>query len=176
MTSPLAGGDKSLLTCRPFEHMTADMVILECRFTDRAALLKANVQRHARDIAPFFRRTLRQPFALRHRLADAHQRGVQSGSVIPRDYITERRKQAPWIHDFQIEQDLVIARAPVEMFSHPVLAERFAFRSGTALCKLHLQPPARYSENVNLVQSIPEPVDPMMGAMQELLDPWLFKP
>ena len=66
MTSPLAGGDKSLLTCRPFEHMTAGMVILECRFTDKAALLKAHVQRHARDIAPLLpagRSDSRSPYA-----------------------------------------------------------------------------------------------------------------
>ena len=43
--------------------------------------------------------------------------------MIPRDHITKWRKQAPWISDFQVEQDLVIARALVEMFSHPVLAE-----------------------------------------------------
>ena len=72
--------------------------------------------------------------------------------MIPRDYITEWRKQAPWIRDFQVEQDLVIARALVEMFSHPVLAEWFAFRGGTALYKLHLKPPARYSEDIDLVQ------------------------
>ena len=96
--------------------------------------------------------------------------------MIPRDYITEWRKQAPWIRDFQVEQDLVIARALVEVFSHPVLAEWFAFRGGTALYKLHLKPPARYSEDIDLVQLIPGPVSPMMDAMHEVLDPWLGKP
>ena len=96
--------------------------------------------------------------------------------MIPRDYITEWRKQAPWIRDFQVEQDLVIARALVEMFSHPILAEWFAFRGGTALYKLHLKPPARYSEDIDLVQLIPGPVGPMMDAMHEVVDPWLGKP
>lgn len=96
--------------------------------------------------------------------------------MIPRDYITKWRKQAPWIRDFQVEQDLVIARALVEIFSHPVLAEWFAFRGGTALYKLHLKPPARYSEDIDLVQLIPEPVGPMMDAMHAVLDPWLGKP
>jgi hypothetical protein len=39
--------------------------------------------------------------------------------VIPRDYITEWRARAPWTQDFQVEQDLVISRALVEIFSHP---------------------------------------------------------
>ncbi len=96
--------------------------------------------------------------------------------MIPHDYITEWRKQAPWIRDFQVEQDLVIARALVEVFSHPVLAERLAFRGGTALYKLHLQPPARYSEDIDLVQLVPGPVGSMMDAFHEVLDPWLGKP
>jgi hypothetical protein len=37
--------------------------------------------------------------------------------VIPHDYTTEWRAQAPWVQDFQIEQDLVISRALVEIFS-----------------------------------------------------------
>ncbi len=31
--------------------------------------------------------------------------------MIPRDYITEWRAHAPWVQDFQVEQDLVISRA-----------------------------------------------------------------
>jgi hypothetical protein len=53
--------------------------------------------------------------------------------VIPRDYVTEWRARAPWIEDFQVEQDLVISRALVEIFSNPVLAPALAFRGGTAL-------------------------------------------
>ncbi len=41
--------------------------------------------------------------------------------MIPYDYITEWRADAPWVQDSQIEQDLVISRALVEIFSHPVL-------------------------------------------------------
>ena len=46
--------------------------------------------------------------------------------MIPFDYITEWRVEAPWIDDAQVEQDLVISRALVEIFSHPVLAEALA--------------------------------------------------
>ena len=52
--------------------------------------------------------------------------------MIPRDYVTEWRSQAPWIQASQVEQDLVIGRALVEMFSYPVLAAGLAFRGGTA--------------------------------------------
>ena len=77
--------------------------------------------------------------------------------MIPRDHITAWRAHAPWVQDFQVEQDLVICRALVEMFSHPVLAEGLAFRGGTALYKLYLKPPARYSEDIDLVQTVPGP-------------------
>ncbi len=63
--------------------------------------------------------------------------------MIPQAYITAWRAEAPWIEDFQVEQDLVISRALVEIFRHPVLAEALAFRGGTALYKLFLRPPAR---------------------------------
>lgn len=53
--------------------------------------------------------------------------------MIPRDYITEWRAEAPWVQDFQVEQDLVISRALVEIFSNPVLHDALAFRGGTAL-------------------------------------------
>jgi hypothetical protein len=41
--------------------------------------------------------------------------------VIPKDFITEWREQAPWITDAQVEQDLVISRALVEIFKVPEL-------------------------------------------------------
>jgi hypothetical protein len=53
--------------------------------------------------------------------------------VIPRDHITQWRAEAPWIQDFQVEQDLVISRTLVEIFAQPVLHQALAFRGGTAL-------------------------------------------
>ena len=93
--------------------------------------------------------------------------------MIPRDYITQWREQAPWSEDFQVEQDLVISRALVEIFSDPVLAGALAFRGGTALYKLYLTPPARYSEDIDLVQVRPEPAGPIMDGLRNALDPWL---
>lgn len=68
--------------------------------------------------------------------------------MIPRDYISAWRSEAPWVQDFQVEQDLVISRALVAIFSHPILRNALAFRGGTALYKLHLRPAARYSEDI----------------------------
>lgn len=96
--------------------------------------------------------------------------------MIPRDYITAWRAQAPWVEDFQVEQDIIISRAIVEIFSHPLLSQGLAFRGGTALYKLHLKPAARYSEDIDLVQVNAEPAGPMMGALHEVLDPWLGRP
>ena len=96
--------------------------------------------------------------------------------MIPRDYITAWRAEAPWVQDLQVEQDLVISRAIVEIFSHPTLRETLAFRGGTALYKLHLRPAARYSEDIDLVQTRAEPAGPMMAALRNILDPWLGKP
>ena len=95
--------------------------------------------------------------------------------MIPLDYITEWRARAPWVQDFQVEQDLVISRSLVEIFSHPVLAEGLAFRGGTALYKLYLKP-ARYSEDIDLVQLRPEASGPIMDAFREVFDPWLSVP
>ena len=96
--------------------------------------------------------------------------------MIPRDYITEWRKEAPWAQDLQVEQDLVISRALVEIFSNPVLKKALAFRGGTAIYKLHLKPPARYSEDIDLVQVRAEAAGVLMEALREILDPWLGKP
>jgi predicted nucleotidyltransferase component of viral defense system len=96
--------------------------------------------------------------------------------MIPRDYITAWRTQAPWVQDIQVEQDLVISRALVEIFSNPVLADALAFRGGTALYKLYLKPAARYSEDIDLVQMRAEPAGLVMDALRSTLDPWLGAP
>lgn len=72
--------------------------------------------------------------------------------MIPKAFITEWKKYAPWKSDYQVEQDLIIERALVEIFSDDSLREQLAFRGGTALHKLFLKPQARYSEDIDLVQ------------------------
>ncbi len=96
--------------------------------------------------------------------------------MIPQDFITEWRQHAPWTQDSQVEQDLIISRALVEMYSRGEVASTLAFRGGTALYKLHLSPPARYSEDIDLVQVEPGPIGPVLDAMRQALDPWLGEP
>ena len=96
--------------------------------------------------------------------------------MIPRDYITSWRAKVPWVQDFQVEQDLVISRALVEMFSEREVSAALAFRGGTALHKLHMNPPARYSEDIDLVQVYPGAIGPTLTALRGVLDSWLGKP
>lgn len=72
--------------------------------------------------------------------------------MIPRAYITQWREFAPWSSDIQVEQDLIISRIILGLFSDNWLKDRIAFRGGTALHKLFVKPPARYSEDIDLVQ------------------------
>ena len=72
--------------------------------------------------------------------------------MIPRAYIIEWQKNAPWQSNAQVEQDLVIERALVELFSDDMIRETLAFRGGTALHKIFLKPQVRYSEDIDLVQ------------------------
>jgi predicted nucleotidyltransferase component of viral defense system len=96
--------------------------------------------------------------------------------MIPKDFITEWRARAPWVFDRQVEQDLVVSRALVELFARPAIANTLAFRGGTALYKLHLHPAARYSEDIDLVQTAPGGIGSALDAIHEALDSWLGKP
>lgn len=96
--------------------------------------------------------------------------------MIPQAEIIAWRTQAPWKTAAQVEQDLIICRALVELFSQETLREQLVFRGGTALYKLHLRPPVRYSEDIDLVQIKPGPNKPIIEAVRAALDPWLGKP
>lgn len=89
--------------------------------------------------------------------------------MIPQAYITEWANQVPWQTNEQVEQDLVICRALVEIFSDEFLAKSLAFRGGTALHKLYLSPQPRYSEDIDLVQITAEPFGPVVDRLRERL-------
>lgn len=96
--------------------------------------------------------------------------------MIPRAHITHWRSQAPWSTDAQVEQDLVLSRAIVELFGDPLLSSQLAFRGGTALHKLFLNPPGRYSEDIDLVQMVANPIGPVIDRIRSILEPWLGEP
>ena len=60
--------------------------------------------------------------------------------MIPEIAITQWRNIVPWTDAKQVEQDLIICRALIAIFSDDYLAGRLAFRGGTALHKLYLSP------------------------------------
>lgn len=96
--------------------------------------------------------------------------------MIPRAHITAWRSTAPWATDAQVEQDLIICRALTDLYSEELLAREVAFRGGTALHKLHFDSPARYSEDIDLVQVNAGPIGPVMQAVRARLDSWLGSP
>lgn len=93
--------------------------------------------------------------------------------MIPSNFIKEWRVQAPWAYQSQIEQDLVLSRALVALYQHPVVRKFLAFRGGTALNKLFCQHSSRYSEDIDLVQIHDAPVGELIEAIRHSLDPWL---
>jgi len=87
-----------------------------------------------------------------------------------------RSKQAPWPTPTMIEQDLIISRALVELYNQPKVRDNLIFRGGTALNKLFLNPAARYSEDIDLVQIRAEPIGETLSAIRSVLDNWLGEP
>jgi len=96
--------------------------------------------------------------------------------MIPQDYITVWSRVAPWTSRRQVEQDLIISRALVAIFSDPFLHGELRFRGGTALNKLHFPVPLRYSEDIDLVRTTAGPISPLLDRLHGVLDPWLGKP
>ena len=69
----------------------------------------------------------------------------------------------------------MLSRALVSIFEHPFLGKAVAFRGGTALYKLFLRPPPRFSEDLDLVQVEQEPARILMDTFQDVMTPWLGK-
>ncbi len=93
--------------------------------------------------------------------------------MIPAQNIVAWSNVVPWADQRQVEQDLIISRAIVEMFSDPVLRGELRFRGGTALNKLHFPAPLRYSEDIDLVRTSPGPIGPILDRLRAILEPWL---
>jgi predicted nucleotidyltransferase component of viral defense system len=93
--------------------------------------------------------------------------------MIPSQNIVAWGNVVPWADQRQIEQDLIISRAIIEIFSDPVLREALRFRGGTALNKLHFPAPLRYSEDIDLVRTSQGAIGPILDRLRALLEPWL---
>lgn len=89
--------------------------------------------------------------------------------MIPQPAIKKWQESFPWQKDYQIEQDLIICRAVCALFSDEYLASHLAFRGGTILNKLYLNPQPRYSEDIDLVQIKAEPIKETIDKIREVL-------
>jgi len=76
----------------------------------------------------------------------------------------------------QIEQDLMISRALIDLYNDPHVKDGLIFRGGTALNKLFINPPTRYSEDIDFVQKKSDPIGQTIDAIRALLKPWLGDP
>ena len=94
--------------------------------------------------------------------------------MIPNAYIQAWRAWAPWPDARQVEQDLIICRALCDLFNAPALKGKIAFRGGTAINKLLFKRSLRYSEDIDLVQTTPEPIGATVDAVRDALS-WLGK-
>ena len=93
--------------------------------------------------------------------------------MIPAQNIVAWSNLVPWTDTRQVEQDLIISRAVVEIFSDPILREALRFRGGTALNKLHFPAPLRYSEDIDFVRTSHGPIGPVLDQLRVVLEPWL---
>jgi predicted nucleotidyltransferase component of viral defense system len=75
--------------------------------------------------------------------------------MINRASLTHGSSVVPWTDNAQVEQDLIICRALVAIFSDDFLSSQLAFRGGTALHKLYLSPQPRYLRTSTWCRYIP---------------------
>jgi predicted nucleotidyltransferase component of viral defense system len=96
--------------------------------------------------------------------------------MISEDFITEWKINAPWQRLDMIEQDLIISRALVDLYNNDLIRKNLVFRGGTALNKIYINPPARYSEDIDLVQISSSPIGPLIDGIRKVLKSWLGEP
>ena len=96
--------------------------------------------------------------------------------MISQAAITHWRNVAPWPQDAQVEQDLILCRGLVEIFQDAALSKALLLRGGTALHKLLVTSPHRYSEDIDLVQVTAGPIGAILDAIRSRLDPIFGKP
>ena len=93
--------------------------------------------------------------------------------MIPAQNIVAWGNVVPWTDPRQVEQDLIISRALVEIFSDEMLREELRVRGGTALSKLHFPVPLRYSEDIDVVRTSAGPIGSILDRLRAVLEPWL---
>ena len=95
---------------------------------------------------------------------------------ITRRDIIAHQAVVPWPSQTQVEQDLLLCQAMVALFDDSFLHGQVAMRGGTLLHKVHLAPPSRYSEDIDLVVVGDRPEGHIRKALNRVLSPVLGAP
>src|SRR5262245_18321839 len=93
--------------------------------------------------------------------------------MIPAQNIVAWGNVVSWAEQRQVEQDLIISRAIVAIFSDEQLRSQLRFRGGTARNKLYLVHPLRYSEDIDLFRTEAGPIGPVLEQLRAVMQPWL---
>ena len=90
--------------------------------------------------------------------------------------VLAHQAHVPWPKLRQVEQDLLLCRSMCALFSDEFLHGQIAMRGGTLLHKVHLAPPARYSEDIDLVVFGNRPEEHIRLAIERVLAEVLGRP
>jgi len=88
--------------------------------------------------------------------------------MIPYNTITAWGVTHPWITREQVEQDLLLSKAIVDIYSSKMLSEELIFRGGTALHKLIMPTPFRYSEDLDFVRTSIGGIGDIINALRDI--------
>lgn len=88
--------------------------------------------------------------------------------MIPINAVTAWGADHPWPTPEQVEQDLLLSQAICAIAEDDYLRDELIFPGGTALHKLHLGRPYRYSEDLDYVRSSASGIAPLTQALAKL--------
>jgi len=123
----------------------------------KAEIIAGHIKENDAVPTPLAPKSPDQGIKARQALAGVREYRCDARFMISLAFIKEWSHVAPWRQMYQVEQDLIISRALVELFNRPLLAENLAFHGGSTLFMLYLAP-VRYSEDLDLVQVRPGPI------------------
>lgn len=88
--------------------------------------------------------------------------------MIAANAVTAWSVDHPWPTVEQVEQDLLLSQAICAIAEDDYLGHELVFRGGTALHKLHLDRPFRYSEDLDYVRNTASGIGPLTQALSSL--------
>jgi predicted nucleotidyltransferase component of viral defense system len=97
-------------------------------------------------------------------------------TLLTRRDVLAHQTHVPWPAQHQIEQDLLLCQSMAALFNDNFLKGQIAMRGGTLLHKVHLAPPSRYSEDIDLVVFGDRPEDHVRKALRRVLGDVLGDP